>query len=92
MITNLVLFQTPYLKSYKTIRRTNKCNDWFQNNNMIVNPDKFHKIFVRKDRLNTSGILMQIHQSTVLSEEWVQLLGVKIDNFHIIYAFQLQAF
>ncbi len=47
---------------------------------MIENPEKFHKIIIRKNQTNTSGQEFNILGKVVKSEETVRLLGIQLDH------------
>ena len=46
---------------------------WLEQNEMIANPEKFHTIFLRKNKTNTSGEQMIINGKKIQSEETVEL-------------------
>ena len=52
---------------------------WLHQNEMIVNPNKFHALFVKKDQTDTSGINLDFLGQSIQSEESVTLLGVTLD-------------
>ena len=52
---------------------------WFEQNEMIANPEKFHAIILRKNKTKTSGEQMIINGKNIKSEETVELLGVTLD-------------
>ena len=56
--------------------------DWFLSNKMIVNPDKFQAIVVkRKNKMKDFYFLtLNIKQEVINSENCAKLLGVEIDN------------
>ena len=47
---------------------------------MIANPDKFQTLIIRKHKKDRSGNNKKIQNKNILSETYVKLLGVKIDN------------
>ena len=47
---------------------------------MIVNPDKFQAIFVKKNCRMKDSYVLNINNQTVNSENCIKLLGVEIDN------------
>ena len=53
---------------------------WLNHNRMIANPEKFHSIIIQKNRMETTGNILNINQEQIESEPWVKLLGAKIDN------------
>ena len=59
---------------------SDKAIEWFTDNHMIANPDKFKAIIVQKDRRDTSGIKLNINNTEIFSEKEVDLLGIAIDN------------
>ena len=52
---------------------------WFEQNEMIANPEKFHAIILRKNKENTSGEQIITNGKKIKSEESVELLGVTLD-------------
>ena len=62
--------------------------DWFTNNKMIVNPDKFQAILLDKKKSDLSKRILVIDDENVLSVSSVKLLGIQVDdklnfNLHI---------
>ena len=57
-----------------------KAINWFDENHMIANPDKFKGIIVHKDGRDTSGIELSINNEIIKSSKDVLLLGITIDN------------
>ena len=47
---------------------------------MIVNPDKFQAIIVKRNNKMKDSDSLNINQEVIISENCVKLLGVKIDN------------
>ena len=47
---------------------------------MIVNPDKFQAIVVKRNNKMKDSYSLNINQEVINSENCVKLLGVKIDN------------
>ena len=54
--------------------------NWFKNNEMIVNPDKFQAIIINKNRNMDNEYSLNIGDSTITSAKSVTLLGIEIDN------------
>ena len=54
--------------------------NWFRNNNMIVNPDKFQLILLQKSTKKVIQEKLQIRSNEFKSKNSVTLLGVTIDN------------
>ena len=54
--------------------------DWFKVNKMILNPDKFQAIFVKKNCRMKDSYALNINNQTINSENCVKLLGIEIDN------------
>ena len=54
--------------------------DWFKSNEMIVNPDKFQAIIIKKSYKMADSYSLNINGETINSESSVKLLGVEIDN------------
>ena len=54
--------------------------DWFVSNEMIVNPDKFQAIVVKRNNKMKDSYSLNINQEVINSENCVKLLGVEIDN------------
>ena len=54
--------------------------DWFRNNNMTVNPDKFQGIIMNKRRENQITHKLKIYTNEIETTKSVKLLGIEIDN------------
>ena len=54
--------------------------DWFKIDEMIVNPDKFQAIFVKKNCRMKDSYALNINNQTINSENCVKLLWMEIDN------------
>ena len=54
--------------------------EWLNKNKMIPNPDKFKAIILKKNRTDTSNIILKIDDKEIKTAPWVKLLGVKLDN------------
>ena len=54
--------------------------DWFKINEMIVNPDKFQAIVVKKNCRMKDSYALNINNQTINSENCVKLLGIEIHN------------
>ena len=54
--------------------------DWFKINEMIVNPDKFQAIVIKKNCRMKDSYALNINNQTINSENCVKLLGIEIDN------------
>ena len=54
--------------------------DWFVSNEMIVNPEKFQAIVVKRNNKMKDSYSLNINQEVINSENCVKLLGVEIDN------------
>ena len=54
--------------------------DWFKINEMIVNPDKFQAIFVKKNCGMKNSYVLNINSQTINFENCIKLLGIEIDN------------
>ena len=54
--------------------------DWFKINEMIVNPDKFQVIVIKKNCRMKDSSALNINNLTIDSENCVKLLGIEIDN------------
>ena len=57
---------------------TEKSLDWMENNDMIVNPDKFDAIILTKDRRDNTGIEITVNDTIIKSNEKVDLLGLTL--------------
>ena len=51
-----------------------------ENNDMIVNPDKFDAIILTKDRRDNTGIEITVNDTIIKSNEKVDLLGLTLDD------------
>jgi hypothetical protein len=47
---------------------------------MIANPEKFQALFLTKNKVDTTGKTLRIRNKVVYSENWITLLGIKIDS------------
>ena len=67
---------------WKTIEnsRKRKSTDWFQENNMIVNADKFQEIIVKGNSDISNQYTLNIDDNQVTSKKPVKLLGINTDN------------
>ena len=54
--------------------------DWFRNNNMIANPDKFQAIIMNKRRENHITHKSKIYNNEIETPKSVKLPGLEIDN------------
>ena len=54
--------------------------DWFVSNKMIVNPDKFQAIVVKRNNKMKHSYSLNINQEVINCENCVKLLGVEINN------------
>ena len=54
--------------------------EWFKMNEMIVNPDKFQEIIIKKNSKMKDSYPLNINDQKISSENCVQLLGIEIDN------------
>ena len=54
--------------------------DWFKNNNMVANPEKFQAFIMNKRRENQITHKLKICKNEIETTKSVQLLGVEIDN------------
>ena len=55
--------------------------NWFRNNNMIVNPDKFQLMLLQKYTKKVIQEKLQINNNEIESENLVTLLGIIIENW-----------
>ncbi len=54
---------------------------WFQDNEMIVNPDKFQAIIINKNgKLEQNKHILKFNEYEIASKSSVTLLGVEIDD------------
>ena len=78
-ITYFLMFLS-YLKTTLENESTEAIN-WLKQNNMLVNPKKFQVLFLSRNKeLITSDILLNINRNSIISSNWVKLLGIKIDS------------
>ena len=55
--------------------------NWLKQNDMLVNPKKFQVLSLsRKKELITSDMILGINSNSIISSNWVKLLGLKIDS------------
>ena len=59
--------------------KANTAIDWFQLNDMIVNPGKFKAILLQKNKRNASEYPIVLTGHEIKTQESVTLLGVTID-------------
>ena len=65
----------------KTLERESQiATDWFKENNMIVNADKFQAIIVKRNSDMCNQYTLNIDGNQVTSEKSVKLLGINIDD------------
>ena len=55
--------------------------NWFRNNNMIVNPDKFQLMLLQKSTKKVMQQKLLIDNNKIKSQNWVALLGSTTDNW-----------
>ena len=55
--------------------------NWFRNNNMIVNPDKFQLMLLQKSTKKVMQEKLLIDNNKIKSQNWVALLGITTDNW-----------
>ena len=68
-------------KLLETLERESQiATDWFKENHMIVNPDKFQAIIVKRNSEMNDHYTLNIDGNQVTSEKSVKLLGISIDN------------
>ena len=53
---------------------------WFDDNNMIVNPKKFQAIIINRQNRPNHNCCLTRKNAEIKSKEWVPLLGIEIDN------------
>ena len=61
-------------------KESQAATDWFVSNEMIVNPDIFQAIVVKRNNKMKDSYSLNINQEVINSENYVRLLGVEIDN------------
>ena len=54
--------------------------DWFKNNKMIVNPEKFQAIILDKQKHGYSNETIKFDNKTVETVSSVKLLGIQLDD------------
>ena len=59
---------------------SNTAIEWFQNNNMMVNPGKFQAIIIDKRKKCHTNETLKIGDKIIKASSSVKLLGVQIDN------------
>ena len=79
-INNLNLKSLSYLKTIFENESAEAIN-WLKQNNMLVNSKKFQVLFLsRKKEFITSDRNLKINSNSIISPNWVKLLGIKIDS------------
>ena len=61
-------------------KEANLATQWFKDNSMIVNPDKFEVIITDRKKQNNNPPKMTIDEKVVTSSNKVTLLGLDIDS------------
>ena len=80
---NTITYFLMFLSCLKTTleNESTEAINWLKQNNMLVNPKKFQVLFLsRNQELITSDILLNINSNSIISSNWVKLLGIKIDS------------
>ena len=54
--------------------------DWFRNNKLKVNPNKFQPIIINKTRENKITHKLKIYNNEIKTTKSVKLVGIDIDN------------
>ena len=65
---------------YTPRKESESAADWFKNNNMIANPDKFQTIIMNKRRENQITHKSKIYNNQIETTKSVKLLRIEIDN------------
>ena len=59
--------------------------NWLKQNNMLVNRKKFQVLFLsRKEELITSDMSLNVNNNSIISSNWVKLLGIKNESNYIL--------
>ena len=70
--------------SYKKTTSENESAEainWLKQDNMLVNPKKIQvSSLPRKKELITSDMSLNINSNSIISSNWVKLLGIKINS------------
>ena len=61
-------------------KETQAAIDWFVSNEMIVSPDKFQAIVIKRNNKMKDSYSLNINQGVTNSKNCVRVLGVEIDN------------
>ena len=80
---NTITYFLMFLSCLKTTleNESTEAINWLKQNNMLVNPKKFQVLFLSRNKeLITSDILLNINSNSIISSNWVKLLGIKIDS------------
>ena len=81
MITQSVPLKIPFKNSLAPLEKESQgAIDWFVSNEMIVNPDKFQAIVIKRKNKKKDSYPLNLNQEVIDSENCVKLLGVEIDN------------
>ena len=70
---------TSILYSEKVIKNFKQLTTWFQENYMVLNPEKCHFMYLWKKKKDKDNCL-DLHKVTLTSSPKVTLLGIIIDN------------
>ena len=80
IIPSLLLAKIWTTSSVHLKKKTESAIDWFKNNNMIANPDKFQAIIMNIRKENQITHKLKIHNNEIETTKSVKLLGIEIDN------------
>ena len=80
IIPSLLLAKIWTTSSVNLKKKTESAIDWFKNNNMIANPDKFQAIIMNIRKENQITHKLKIHNNEIETTKSVKLLGIEIDN------------
>ena len=64
----------------KLERESKAAIDWFKNDEIIVNPDKYQAIILNMSNKMNNEYFSNIREANLTSEKSVTLLGIKVDN------------
>ena len=80
---NTITYFSKSLSCLKTLLENESAEgiNWLKQNNMLVNPKKIQVLFLsRKKELIRSDMSLNINSNSMICSNWVNLLGIKIDN------------
>ena len=76
----LSAFAKTILELINVLQSGSEIIDWFKNNKIIVNPDKFHAILLEKRKSDHTNQRIVVNNQNIIVVPSVELLGIQIDD------------